>query len=132
MYPHASRMVELSPVDVVRELWERFERDGAQAALGRVDEDVVYLLQLGAGRVIHGTAEVRSVVAAMESRGITFDARLDTVEGSGAAVVASGTVRMQGPEGARESRYHCVFHFAAGRLRRLHVLRAPRAPRAAH
>jgi hypothetical protein len=62
-------MVELSPVDVVRELWERVEREGVQAALGRVDDDVVYLLQMGAGRVIHGTGEVRSVLAAMESRG---------------------------------------------------------------
>ena len=114
-------MVELSPVDVVRELWERFERDGVQAALGRVDDDVVYLLQLGAGRVIHGTGEVRSVLAAMESRGISFDARLDTLEGSGDTVVASGTVRMQGPEGARETQYHWVFHFADGRLRRLSV-----------
>ena len=114
-------MVELSPVDVVRALWERFEREGVQAALGRIDDDVVYLLQLGAGRVIHGTAEVRSVLSAMESRGVSFDARLDTLEGSGDAVVASGTVRMLGPEGDREAQYHWVFHFAGGRLRRLSI-----------
>jgi anti-sigma B factor antagonist len=114
-------MVELSPVDVVRDLWERFERDGVQAALGRVDDDVVYLLQLGAGRVIHGTAEVRSVLSAMESHGVSFEARLDTLEGSGDAVVASGTVRMLGPEGDREGQYHWVFHFAGGRLRRLSI-----------
>jgi len=114
-------MVELSPVDVVRELWERFERDGIQAALGRVDDDVVYLLQLGAGRVIHGTAEVRSVLSAMESRGFSFEARLDTLEGSGDAVVASGTVWILGPGGDREDQYHWVFHFAGGRLRRLSI-----------
>jgi anti-sigma B factor antagonist len=114
-------MVQLSPVDVVRELWERFERDGIQAALGRIDDDVVYLLQLGGGRVIHGTAEVRSVLSAMEVRGFSFEARLDTLEGSGDAVVASGTVRMQGPEGDREGQYHWVFHFAGGRLRRLSI-----------
>jgi anti-anti-sigma factor len=114
-------MVELSPVDVVRELWERVEREGVQAALGRVDDDVVYLLQMGAGRVIHGTGEVRSVLAAMESRGVSFAASLDTVEGSGDAVVASGTVRIHGPEGDREGQYHWVFHFAGGRLRRLSI-----------
>jgi anti-anti-sigma factor len=114
-------MVELSPVDVVRELWERVEREGVQAALGRVDDDVVYLLQMGAGRVIHGTGEVRSVLAAMESRGVSFAASLDTVEGSGDAVVASGTVRIHGPEGDREGQYHWVFHFADGRLRRLSI-----------
>ena len=119
--PSWIRRGQPSPVDVVRELWERFEREGLQAALGRVDEDVVYLLQLGSGRVIHGTAEVRSVVAAMESRGISFEARLDTLEGSGDAVVASGTVRTQDPEGAREGQYHWVFHFAGGRLRRLSI-----------
>lgn len=119
--PSRVAMVQLSPVDVVRELWERFERDGIQAALGRIDDDVVYLLQLGGGRVIHGTAEVRSVLSAMEGRGVSFEARLDTLEGSGDAVVASGTVWMQGPEGDREGQYYWVFHFAGGRLRRLSV-----------
>jgi anti-sigma B factor antagonist len=108
-----------SPVDTVRELWRRFEREGVEAALGLVDEDVVYLMQLEGGRVLRGSEEVLALFAEAERRGLSLDARLDTLEGRGDAVVASGTVRVQRPAGPLEARYHWVFHFAGGRLRRL-------------
>jgi anti-anti-sigma factor len=114
-------MVQPSPVDTVRELWARFERDGVEAALGAVDEDVVYLLQLGGGRVLRGSEEVRAIFADFESRGVSLEARLDTLEQRGGAVVASGTVRMHRPDGLQEGQYHWVFHFADGRLRRLSI-----------
>jgi anti-sigma B factor antagonist len=114
-------MVQPSPVDTVRELWVRFEREGVEAALGLVDEDVVYLLQLGGGRVLRGSAEVRAIFADFERRGVSLEARLDTLEQRGGAVVASGTVRMQLPNGLQEGQYHWVFHFADGRLRRLSI-----------
>jgi anti-anti-sigma factor len=114
-------MDQLSPVDVVRELWARFERDGVEAALGLVDEDVVYLLQLGGGHVLRGSDEVRASFADFERRGVSLEARLDTLEQRGGAVVASGTVRMHRPDGLQEGQYHWVFHFADGRLRRLSI-----------
>jgi anti-anti-sigma factor len=114
-------MVQHSPVDTVRELWARFERDGVEAALGLVDEDVVYLLQLGGGRVLRGSDEVRAIFADFERRGVSLEARLDTLEQRGGAVVASGTVRMQREDGLQEGQYHWIFHFADGRLRRLSI-----------
>jgi anti-sigma B factor antagonist len=114
-------MVLPSPVDTVRELWARFERDGVEAALGLVDEDVVYLLQLAEGRVLQGSNDVRALFAEFEARGVSLEARLDTLEQRGDAVVASGTVRMQRPDGLQEAQYHWVFHFAGGRLRRLSI-----------
>ena len=114
-------MAEQTPVDIVRELWARFERDGIEAALRRVDEDVVYLLQVSGGRVLQGTSEVRDVVADLRAQGVGIGARLDTIEGRDDAVVASGTVRLDRPDGLQVARYHCVFHFAGGRLRRLSV-----------
>jgi anti-anti-sigma factor len=114
-------MVQPSPVDTVRELWARFERDGVEAALGLVDEDVVYLLQLAGGRVLRGSEEVRAIFADVERRGVSIDARLDTLEQRGGAVVASGTVRMHRPDGLQEGQYYWVFHFADGRLRRLSI-----------
>lgn len=114
-------MVQQSPADTVRELWARFERDGVEAALGLVDEDVVYLLQLAGGRVLRGSDEVRTLFAEFEREGVSLDARLDTLEQRGGAVVASGTVRMHRPDGLQEGQYHWVFHFAEGRLRRLSV-----------
>jgi anti-sigma B factor antagonist len=114
-------MVQPSPADTVRELWARFERDGVEAALGLVDEDVVYLLQLGGGRVLRGSEEVRAIFADFERRGVSLEARLDTLEQRGGAVVASGTVRMHRPDGLQEGQYHWVFHFADGRLRRLSI-----------
>ncbi len=114
-------MAELTPVDIVRELWARFERDGIDAALGLVDEDVLYLLQTSGGRVLHGTSEVRALVADLQAQGVGIEARLDTLEGRGDAVVASGTVRLDRPDGLQVGRYHWVFHFAGGRLRRLSV-----------
>jgi anti-sigma B factor antagonist len=117
-------MAELSPVDIVRELWERFEAEGVEAALGLVDEDVVYLLQLGPGRVLRGSDEVRALLAEIERRGVSLEARVDTLEARGDAVVASGTVRLERPDGLHEGHYHWVFHFADGRLRRLSVYAA--------
>jgi anti-anti-sigma factor len=114
-------MVQHTPVDTVRELWARFERDGVEAALGLVDEDVVYLLQLAGGRVLHGSDAVRRLFADFEARGVSLEARLDTLEQRGDAVVASGSVRMHQPDGLQEGQYHWVFHFADGRLRRLSV-----------
>jgi anti-sigma B factor antagonist len=114
-------MARQSPVDTVRELWARFERDGVEAALGLVDEDVIYLIQLAGGRVLRGSDEVRALLADVESRGVSLEARLDTLEARGDAVVASGSVRMERPDGLQEGRYHWVFHFAEGRLRRLSV-----------
>ena len=114
-------MAPLSPVDTVRDLWTRLERDGVDAALGHVDDDVVYLLALAGGRVLRGTEEVRALLADISARGVTIDARLDTLEGRGDAVIASGTVRMHRPDGLQEAQYHWVFHFADGRLRRLSV-----------
>src|SRR4051794_5949466 len=106
----------ITPVERVRELWYRFEREGVEAALGLVDEDVVYLLQLDGGRILHGTDEVLELFADAARRGIRLEARLDALEGRGAAVVATGTVRLHGPSWRTESRYHWVFHFAGGRL----------------
>jgi anti-sigma B factor antagonist len=114
-------MAQPSPVETVRQLWARFEREGVEAALGLVDEDVVYLLQLAGGRVLRGSAEVRALFADFEARGVSLEARLDTLEQRGDAVVASGTVRMHRPDGLQEAQYHWVFHFAGGRLRRLSV-----------
>jgi anti-sigma B factor antagonist len=108
-----------TPVETVRELWRRFEREGVEAALGLVDADVVYLIQLDEGCVLRGTDEVLALLDDVRSRGIDVEARLDTLEGRGDAVIASGTARISGPAGPAESRYHWVFHFARGRLRRL-------------
>jgi anti-sigma B factor antagonist len=110
---------ESRPVDTVRELWRRFERDGVEAALGLVDEDVVYLMQLEGGHVLRGTDEVRALFDDLARRGVGVQARLDSLEGRGDAVVASGTVRIERSDGLEESTYNWVFHFAGGRLRRL-------------
>jgi anti-anti-sigma factor len=112
-------MVQASPVETVRELWERFQRDGVQAALDLVDEDVTYLFQVDGGRVLRGTDEVRALFSEAERQGVAVGARLDTLEARGDAVVASGTVRLHRPDGLEESQYHWVFRFAGGRLRRL-------------
>jgi anti-anti-sigma factor len=110
---------ESRPVQTVRELWDRFEHGGVEAALGLVDEDVVYLMQLEGGRILRGSDEVLALFADLRRRGIDVQARLDTLEGRGDAVVASGTVRINRGDGLEEATYHWVFHFAGGRLRRL-------------
>jgi anti-anti-sigma factor len=114
-------MASVSPVHAVRDLWQHFEREGVDAALSHVDDDVVYLLQLAGGRVLRGTEEVRALLADIQARGVSLDARLETLEGRGDAVIASGRVRVEQPGGAVEDHYHWVFHFAGGRLRRLSV-----------
>jgi anti-sigma B factor antagonist len=112
-------MTQATPVETVRELWERFQRDGIEAALDLVGEDVTYLFQVDGGRVLRGSADVRALFSEAERQGVDVGARLDTLEARGGAVVASGSVRLQRPDGMEESQYHWVFHFVAGRLRRL-------------
>ena len=62
-----------------------------------------------------------ALFADFAARGVSLEARLDTLEPRGDAVVASGTVRMHRPDGLQEAQYHWVFHFAGGRLRRLSI-----------
>jgi anti-sigma B factor antagonist len=112
-------MPQVSPDDAVRELFARYQRDGLDAALELLDQDIVLLLALDEGRVLHGTDELRALLAELRRREVDVDARLDTLERRGDAVVAGCTVRRQHPDGLEESQQHWVFHFTAGRLRRL-------------
>src|SRR4051794_41894032 len=96
-------MVQPTPVDTVRELWARFERDGVEAALGLVDEDVVYLLQLAGGRVLRGSDEGRALFADFAARGVSLEAGLDTGEPRRDAGVARGGVGRQRPGGLQEA-----------------------------
>jgi anti-sigma B factor antagonist len=112
-------MPQLTPEEMVRDLFARYERDGIEAAFDLVDDDVVLLLGPGPDRVLRGTTELRATLDELRREGIDIAARLDTVEGRGEAAVASCTVRREGAGTLDESQQHWVLHVAGGRLRRL-------------
>jgi anti-sigma B factor antagonist len=112
-------MAEVTPDDTVRALFASYERDGLDAALDQLDDDVVLLLGPDEGRVLRGTGELRAMVAELRREGVDLTARLDALERRDDAVVASCTVRREGRDGLDESQQHWVFHVVGGRLRRL-------------
>jgi anti-anti-sigma factor len=91
-------MAEVTPDDTVRALFASYERDGLDAALEQLDDDVVLLLGPDEGRILRGTGELRAMVAELRREGVDLTARRD---------------------GLDESQQHWVFHVVGGRLRRL-------------
>lgn len=106
--------------DLVRDLWERFRSEGLEAALEIVDEDVVWQPHFAGGRLIRGVGELRETLAALDAQGRIVDARLTRVDDRGEVVIASGTLVVRRDDGTvEESAAHWVYHFRAGRLRRM-------------
>src|SRR5205085_9186552 len=86
-------------VELVRRLWDAFERGGIEAVLEIADADVVWEPYGGGGEVYRGHEGLRAYMTSRAERNEDLDARLYSAFAKGEAVVARGEVRIQGPHG---------------------------------
>jgi anti-anti-sigma factor len=106
----------LSPVQLVRDLWNAHESGGLDAFFDAAGEDVVWQPHLTDGRVFRSTAELREAMAAVENQGVRYESELYDLEQHGNVVLAHGALRVSRDGGVEETDVHWAYHFRSGRL----------------
>jgi ketosteroid isomerase-like protein len=108
--------MEPDNVELVRRLWEAFERGGIEAVLEIADPDVEWEPYAGGGVVYRGHAGLRAYMEGRAQRDEEVDARLYSAVGKGDAVVARGEVRIRGPQGIVTMQPGWLYEFRDGKL----------------
>ena len=106
----------LSPVQLVRDLWNAHESGGLDAFFAAAGEDVVWQPYLTGDRVFRSSAELREAMAAIEHQGVRYEPRLHDLEQHGDVVLAHGVLRVSRNGTFEESDVHWAYHFRGGRL----------------
>ncbi|MFL5893517.1 MAG: nuclear transport factor 2 family protein [Thermoleophilaceae bacterium] len=104
-------------VELVRRLWEAFERGGIEAVLEIADEDVEWE-PYGAtsGTVYRGHDGLRAYMEWRAERNEEADARLYSAFAKGDYVVGRGEVRIRGPQGMFTMQPGWLYEFRDGKL----------------
>ena len=108
--------METDNVELVRRLWEAFERGGIDAVLDIVDPDVEWEPYAGGGVVYRGHEGLRAYMERRAAQGEELEAQLYSAFAKGDAVVARGEVRIRGPEGLVTMQPGWVYEFREGKL----------------
>src|SRR5918911_5009846 len=103
-------------VELVRRLWDAFERGGIEAVLEIADPDVEWEPYGGGGIVYRGHDGLRAYMESRRSRDEEADARLYSAFARGEAVVARGEVRIKGPQGIVTMQPGWLYEFNDGKL----------------
>lgn len=103
-------------VDLVRKLWDAFERGGIDAVVEIADPDVEWEPYGGRGTVYRGHDGLRAFMQARAGRAEETDARLYSAFSKGNFVVARGEVRIRGPHGLTTSQPGWLYEFRDGKL----------------
>jgi anti-anti-sigma factor len=108
-----------TPVETVRALWDAYREGGLEALLELTGDAVVWQPYGAAGRVLHGSAELRAALDQLAAAGIRWEPRLYDLEAhEGDAVLVHGALTIHRPDGAEEVDVHWLLHFREGRLSR--------------
>lgn len=103
-------------MELVRRLFEVFDRDGVEGVLEIVPDDVVWVPSSGDGRRLVG-AEVAEHLQAQASAGVQQDQRLLGIEEHGEDVVVQGSLRFSTASGHVDEQLYWVYRFEGDRLR---------------
>jgi ketosteroid isomerase-like protein len=103
-------------VELVRQLWNAFERGGLEAVLEIVDPDVEWAPYGGGGSVYHGHDGLRAYMQERHARNEEADGRLYSAFAKGDFVVARGEVRIRGDHGIVTMQPGWLYEFRDGRL----------------
>jgi ketosteroid isomerase-like protein len=108
--------METDNVELVRRLWEAFERGGIDAVLDIVDPDVEWEPYAGGGVVYRGVEGLRAYMESRAEHGEEVEAQLYSAFAKGDSVVARGEVRIRGPEGLVTMQPGWLYEFQQGKL----------------
>jgi ketosteroid isomerase-like protein len=103
-------------VELVRRLWEAFDRGGMEAVLEIADPDVEWEPYGGNGTVYHGHEGLKAYMQGRADNSEETDARLYSAFARGDAVVARGEVRIRGPHGITTAQPGWLYEFREGKL----------------
>ena len=107
---------ETDNVELVRRLWEAFERGGIDAVLDVVDADVEWEPYAGGGVIYRGHEGLRGYMQGRAERNEEVDAQLYSAFAKGDTVVARGEVRIRGPQGMVTMQPGWLYEFSGGKL----------------
>lgn len=103
-------------VELVRRLWDAFQRGGIETVLEIVDRDVEWEPYAGGGVVYRGHDGLRGYMEERAERGEEIEARLYSAFAKGEFVVARGEVRIRGPQGLVTMQPGWLYEFRGGHL----------------
>jgi ketosteroid isomerase-like protein len=107
---------ESENVELVRRMWEAFERGGLEAILDFAAPEAVWVPYSASNRVFHSTEEYRAYIRQMAERGDVVEARLGEIEERGDWVLVSGGLRMRRSGALRDTTMHWVHRIEDGRV----------------
>jgi ketosteroid isomerase-like protein len=108
--------MEPDNVELVRRLWDAFERGGIEAVLEIADPDVEWEPYGGDGVVYRGHDGLRAYMDWRASRNEATEARLYSAFSNERYVIARGEVRIRGPQGLITMQPGWLYEFANGKL----------------
>jgi ketosteroid isomerase-like protein len=103
-------------VELVRRLWEAFDRGGLDAVLDIAGPDVEWEPYGGRGTVYRGHDGLRAYMQSRADNSEETEARLYSAFAKGDAVVARGEVRIRGPHGITTAQPGWLYEFRDGKL----------------
>ena len=108
--------MEPDNVELVRRLWEAFDRGGIDAVLEIADPDVKWEPYGGGGVVYRGHDGLRAYMEWRAERNEEADARLYSAFSKGDVVIARGEVQIRGPQGIVTMQPGWLYEFRDGKL----------------
>lgn len=110
-------MGDRTHVAVIREYLEVWRRDGLDAFLDLVPEDVEFVPYAGNGRALDGKAPLRDFWHEMAARGEELEVDVLDLEAlDDDNVLVTGTLTRRGPDGSSTDRLAWLYSFRDGRL----------------
>jgi len=103
-------------VAAVRRMWAAYHQAGLRGILDFAAEDAEWRPYSAHGRVFHGNAEYAAYIDEMERNAEIVEAKLVEVHAQGDYVVASGRLRLRGPDGLEDNPMHWVHRFREGKI----------------
>jgi ketosteroid isomerase-like protein len=103
-------------VAAVRRMWAAYHQEGLRGILAFAAPDAEWRPYSAHGRVFYGNDEYEAYIDEMERKLEVVEAQLVEVHAQGDCVVASGRLRLRGPDGLEDNPMHWVHRFQDGKI----------------
>jgi ketosteroid isomerase-like protein len=101
---------------IVRRMWAAYHEQGLHGILEFAAPDAEWRPYSAHGRVFHGNEEYAAYIDQMERNAEVVESQLVEVHAQGDSVVASGRLRLRGPNGLEDNPMHWVHRFRDGKI----------------